>query len=335
MTATLPADAAPRSLDGPELGEQAANTLSAARDVCDAERVRRIRGTAARLLCVLLAVAAAGWLGVRVSDAAGVRLEAGPALETVDLARSVPQQGTYHVADAGGLLWSLQSPDAADPAEYAFTPGHDPGAGPGFGVRVQVLVAGEAVAEQTLFRALPESTRQLDIAQEGLAGSLFLPPQVAAATPAVMVIGGSEGGIPRTEAAAFAAVGYPSLAVGYFGEPGLPACLCSIPLEYFAHAVAWLRTQPGFASRPLVLWGASRGGEGALILASYQPSLFDAVVAVAPSAHINGAFGDGAVKAPSAWTMNGQPLTASRIPVAAIRVPVLLRDPGRQRARRR
>lgn len=332
--------------------------------------MRRTGGTTARLLCALLAVVAAGWLGARASDSAKVRLDAGPATEafdmpvhvavdglykgekvtvqgltrdasggqwkswarftagsgTLDLARSVPEAGTYHVADAAGLLWSLQSPNPLGSSAGNL------GAGDRFTVQVQALVGGRVVAEQTLTRSVPQPARQLIVATAGLHGSLYLPPNLAASpnTPAIVVIGGSEGGVPTSVAAGFEAAGYPSLALGYFGEPDLPRCLCSIPLEYFAHAVAWLRAQPGFADRPVVLWGASRGGEGALVLASYEPNLFDEVIAIAPSDQINGPVGYGADQASAAWTLNGQPLPAAPdpIPVSRIRVPVLLTAGG-------
>jgi dienelactone hydrolase len=330
--------------------------------------MRRTRGTTARLLSVLLAVVAAGWLGARASDSAALRLNAGPATEafvmpihvtvdglypgekvtvrglsrdssgalwtswasftaesgTLDLARSVPEAGTYQVADAGGLLWSLQPPATGSQVRHIGGPGN------GFTVQVQVLIGGEVVAEQTLTRSVLQPAQNLDVASTGFHGSLYLPPKPTASptTPAVVVIGGSEGGVPAPEAAGFAAAGYPSLALGYFGEPDLPRCLCSIPLEYFAHAVAWLRSQPGFADRPVVLWGASRGGEGALVLAAYEPKLFDEVIAVAPSYLINRPVGLGATQAPSAWTLNGQPLPEGPIPVAGIQVPVLLTAGG-------
>jgi hypothetical protein len=51
------------------------------------------------------------------------------------------------------------------------------------------------------------------------------------------------------------------------------------------------------------LIGGSRGAEGALLIASYEPYLFSAVVANSPS-----------------WMING--------PLAGIRVPVLLSDGG-------
>ena len=333
--------------------------------------MRRLCATTAPLLCALLAVVAAVWLGAQASDSAKVRLHAGPATEafdmpihvavdglykgekvtvqglsrdasggqwkswarftagsgTLDLARSVPEAGTYHVADAAGLLWSLQPP-----APLGSSPGNL-GVGDRFTtLQLQVLVGGRVVAEQALTRSVPQPTQNPTVATAGFHGSLYLPPNLAASpnTPAIVVIGGSEGGVPRPVAAGFEAAGYPSLALGYFGEPDLPSCLCSIPLEYFAHAVAWLRSQPGFADRPVVLWGASRGGEGALVLASYQPDLFDEVIAVAPSDQINGPFGPGADQASAAWTLNGQPLPAAPdpIPVSRIRVPVLLTAGG-------
>lgn len=327
--------------------------------------MRRTRATTARLLCLLLAVVAAGWLGVRAAASANVRLDAGPATEafdmpihltvdglhrgekvtvqatsldktgglwtswarftagstTLDLARSVPEAGTYHVADAGGLLWSLQPPAAGPSAPTT-------GDGSRVTLDVHVLIGGEVVARQTLTRSVPQPAQNLIVATAGFHGSLFLPPNAAPTAPAVVVIGGSEGGVPTSVAASFAAVGHPSLALGYFGEPDLPNCLCSIPLEYFVHAVAWLRSQPGFADRPVVLWGASRGGEGALVLASYEPALFEEVVAVSPSDQINGPYGRGATDADSAWTLNGRPLPEGAIPVAGIRVPVLLTAGG-------
>jgi dienelactone hydrolase len=77
--------------------------------------------------------------------------------------------------------------------------------------------------------------------------------------------------------------------------------------------------------RRVVLIGGSRGAEAALLIASYEPRLFDAIVADSPSAYINGAFGGTG----AAWTFHGKPLTTGTlIPVANIRVPVLLSDGG-------
>jgi dienelactone hydrolase len=66
--------------------------------------------------------------------------------------------------------------------------------------------------------------------------------------------------------------------------------------------------------------------EGALLIASYEPHLFAAVVASSPSSEINGAFGG---KPGAAWTFDSQALPPNTpIPVDRIRVPLLLGDGG-------
>src|SRR6266403_4388050 len=64
--------------------------------------------------------------------------------------------------------------------------------------------------------------------------------------------------------------------------PGLPRGLVNTPLEYFAKAVVWMRRQPGLGDGFLAMWGASRGGELALLLDSTFAEI-NAVVARAAS----------------------------------------------------
>lgn len=91
-------------------------------------------------------------------------------------------------------------------------------------------------------------------------------------------------------------------------------------------AARWLRAQPVAQGRPVILYGVSRGAEGALLIASYEPHLFNAVIASSPSSEINGAYGG---KPGPAWTFQGKPLpTETPIPVGQIRVPLLLGDGG-------
>jgi dienelactone hydrolase len=233
----------------------------------------------------------------------------------------VPVSGSYHVADAAGLLWSLHPAFASSPATEFYPPGH------GFSLRLQVLADGHVQAATTLLRQQSVMSSVQTVRSDGFASTLFASPTARPGAPAVVVIGGSGGGEDTLTGGALAQIGYPALALGYFKEPGLPRCLCDVPLEYFARAVAWLRAQPGVRGRPVVLYGASRGAEGALLIASYEPHLFDAVVANSPSHVVYGAFGgrEGA----AAWTFRGKPLvTGTIIPVANIRVPLLIGDGG-------
>jgi dienelactone hydrolase len=240
---------------------------------------------------------------------------------TLNLAAAVPVSGSYHVADAAGLLWSLHPTFTRNP-EVQFIMGDS-----GFTVRLQVLAGGQVKATATLARlwSFKIGLSVQTVSRDGIASTLFTPSKIASGAPAVVVIGGSQGGEDTLTAAALAMAGYPALALGYFKEPGLPQCLCAIPLEYFARAVHWLRAQPVAGGRRVVLIGGSRGAEAALLVASYEPHLFDAVVADSPSASIGGAFGGTG----AAWTFHGKPLTTgAAIPVANIRVPVLLGDGG-------
>jgi dienelactone hydrolase len=241
----------------------------------------------------------------------------------LDLATAVPVSGSYHVADAGGLLWSLRPAFTSNPdAQFieAYT---------GFTVTLQVLADSRVQAISTLRRADVAPTSTQTVRQDGFASTFFVPAKSRPGAPAIVVIGGSGGGEPTFQASALAASGYPALALGYFDEPGLPRCLCDIPLEYFARAVRWLRAQPVARGRPVILSGTSRGGEGALLIASYEPHLFDAVIASSPSAFDNGSYGPGSSPTVSAWRWHGKPLqTGTQIPVSRIRVPLLIGDGG-------
>jgi len=240
---------------------------------------------------------------------------------TLNLATAVPVAGSYHVADAGGLLWSLQ-PDFPSTAAAQFISDWT------CSVTVSVVADGGVQASMTLIRQGASPASAQTVARDGFASTLFVPHQTRPGAPAIVVIGGSEGGEDVLAVSALAADGYPVLALGYFGEPGLPQCLCGIPLEYFARAVTWLHAQPAARGRPVILIGTSRGAEGALLIASCEPHLFSAVVANSPSSMINGPFGIGSARAVAAWTFRGQPLSGGAIPVAGIRIPVLLSDGG-------
>lgn len=181
-------------------------------------------------------------------------------------------------------------------------------------------------AAATLRREILSPASTETVRRDGFASTLFLLPWPRPGAPAVVVIGGSGGGEDILTAQALAMTGYPALALGYFQEPGLPKCLCDIPLGYFARAVRWLRAQPIARGRPIDRYGVSRGAEAALLIASYEPRLFDAVIASSPSNLINPAYGGGPG---AAWTFRGKALpTDAIIPVGRMRVPLLVGDGG-------
>lgn len=76
---------------------------------------------------------------------------------------------------------------------------------------------------------------------------------------------------------------YMSLSLPYHREEGLPALPEEIPLEYFGKAFRWLKNQPQVNSNEIIVMGASRNAELALVLASYYPELVNGVIAYSPS----------------------------------------------------
>ena len=193
--------------------------------------------------------------------------------------------------------------------------------------RIDVVVrdGSDTLARGTLVRDVKPPdvrSRELTAARDGIAGVYFAPPHPRG--PAVLVLGGSEGGSAsaRPEAAQLAALGHPVLVLAYFRAPGLPQELERVPVETVFRGMAWLREQaPGL---PTALVGSSRGAELALIAASLRPSVARTVIALVPGAYI----------LPSAhgkatWTYRGRGLPEGvAIPVERIRGTVLVAGAG-------
>lgn len=142
----------------------------------------------------------------------------------------------------------------------------------------------------------------------GLVAKFYLP-KTSGKHPAVIVIGGSEGGIKGTDrwGEPLAERGYAVLPLAYFGAEKLPPQLEEIPLEYFKKAIDWLRANPAVDRKRIALVGASRGGEAALLIASTYPQI-KAVVAGVPS-HVvwqSLNFKEQTVK--SSWMLGGKPV---------------------------
>lgn len=123
----------------------------------------------------------------------------------------------------------------------------------------------------------------VQVREDGLIG-VWYPPAPGARRPAVLVVGGSEGGLAGAYylGAKLAAHGYAVFGPAYFGMPGLPDNLQDVPLEYFSKAIDWMRAQPGVDPERIGIWGSSKGGEAALLIATRHTEI-KAVVAGDPS----------------------------------------------------
>lgn len=193
----------------------------------------------------------------------------------IDPAKAAPVSGSYQGIDPTGLFWSMENTKErqTDPALFDTD---DQSV-----VRFFLRQGDETVAEHRLTlrkRAIGISSTEF---RDPVVGTLYVP-YGKGKLPAVIVLGGSEGGIPRDRAAVIASHGYVTLALAYFAADPLPRELERIPLEYVDKAIDWLRGQPAVNPERIGILGASKGAELALLAASRNPAV-GAVIALAPS----------------------------------------------------
>lgn len=207
---------------------------------------------------------------------------------------------------------------------------------------------GKAIATTSFTRRFIRTRPRIvraTVATNGFLGA-FYALRDATHRPAVLVFGGSEGGLgSRWEGDQLAAAGIPALELAYFHAPTLPDHLVNIPLEYFRTALEWLEKRPEVDANRTSVMSASYGTEAALLLGVHYPSLVHGVVALTPSGVVTcGIAGaqrqEGCLGAP--WTVHGKPLPYTKsfddpnptdvpravIPVERIKAPVFLSCAG-------
>lgn len=247
----------------------------------------------------------------------------------VDLSAQQPTSGTWDVPDAMGLVWSAQGRASYRPPISA--PER---------ILISTVVDNVEVSDEIVTRTiLPEDRAPRRINEDGIVADYYAH-GTEDRVPAVIVVGGSDGGIsPYTDllASMLAAHGYATLALAYFNIGTLPTKLSQIPLEYFGDAIAWLQEQPGIDPERIGIVGVSRGGELALLLGSKYAEI-KAVVSYVGSGYVYPEWaGSSSDPTVPAWTWEGMSvphlssfepseaeLREAEIPVEQINGPVLL-----------
>lgn len=211
------------------------------------------------------------------------------AVGKVDLATAVPLPGSsYEFADESGLFWSM-APEkrARHLLEQRPAPLSADSLAPGV-VRIEVEASGRIVSRgEVTLRGGAEDIVVRDVREPDVIG-VYARVRGASLQPAVIVLGGSEGGLftARWAAPILASHGYAALGLAYFrderdGSP-LPRNLENIPLETLEHARDWLAGQPGVDATRVAVVGVSKGAEMALLAATQFPWVA-AVGAFAPT----------------------------------------------------
>ena len=118
----------------------------------------------------------------------------------------------------------------------------------------------------------------------------------------LILLGGSEGGLPNYyDIDKLTGLGYPCFILGYFGTKNTPDRLEMIPMEYFEKEIKDLANRPELKGKKIVVWGGSKGGELALLLASRYKQIKGVIAAVPSSVVFQGLGG----KPVSSWSENG------------------------------
>jgi dienelactone hydrolase len=214
---------------------------------------------------------------------------------TVDTAMHPSRGGTYSGVDPFGLWWS------GPPLRQSTTPPLTLAT-----CHLRVEAGGQATEAVLERRWLGPGVTLTPVREPGVVG-VFARPAGDGPFPGVVAFTGSSGGMGAAESWApiLAAHGFATLAIAYFGAPGLPQALISIEVEVVERALGWLLGRTGVASKPIAVMGLSRGSELALLSATLLDHV-GAVVAFAPSGISWSGLGQvGPVDAP-AWTFRGQ-----------------------------
>ena len=159
------------------------------------------------------------------TDAVGVPWQASAVYRAdaggdVDLGTAAAISGSYHGVSGMGLIWSMRAL-RPDPVGAYLWNGQRP-----LTFTLAVSAHGTQLASARFTRAfspIPLTETMQSLRADGFVGQFWHPASTAARRPAVLVLGGSEGGLPGTLLPALlASNGYQALGVAYFGEPGLP-----------------------------------------------------------------------------------------------------------------
>ncbi|ABR50015.1 BAAT/Acyl-CoA thioester hydrolase-like protein [Alkaliphilus metalliredigens QYMF] len=156
------------------------------------------------------------------------------------------------------------------------------------------------------------------IVENPIVGKLFKPKEKNN-LPAIIIVGGSTGGLFWTEqmAALLSTKGYATLALNYFDvqNHNLPSELIEIQIEYFKKALDWLKAKPGVDKNNISMIGISKGSELSLLFGSYFPKSLTSIITYVPSSHVFEGISMREHQVKSSWTYKNHPIDFIQYPI--------------------
>jgi dienelactone hydrolase len=221
----------------------------------------------------------------------------------VDVSAQEPTDGSYDGVDPMGWLWSMtpQTPEADETTAFRSD-------GDETEIRLAAS-AGDADSEPDAPVTTTRPHRADGVTETAVdTGDLvgvYFEPAGSGPHPGALALHGS-GGSPATNVAELlASHGYATFAPQYFGDhDAIPDSLTNVPLEYFDGAVDWLTSKEAVEDAGVGVWGASRGGELALLLGAH----YDWTAAVVSRNGSSVAWNSGVERTTSSWSLDGEPL---------------------------
>ncbi|MBS4534279.1 acyl-CoA thioesterase/BAAT N-terminal domain-containing protein [Clostridium sp. D2Q-14] len=221
--------------------------------------------------------------------------------EKIDLNKTSPEKGSYTGCYSNGLLWSMKLKEKNTSLPSIFLKNsvrpHK--------VTFYLVLEDEIIDKKEIeINFINSNIKQINI-EKPVVGKLFTNEEKDT-LPAIIVVGGSTGGMFWTEqvAALLSTKGYSTFALNYFDSQNnkLPDELFEIQLEYFEKALSWLKKQPQIDKNNISMMGISKGGELSLVLGSYFSDKLTSIVSYVPSSHVFEGISMGKHPRKSSWT---------------------------------
>ena len=225
----------------------------------------------------------------------------------VDPAGHAPVEGDWQGADRFAFLWAMEVNSGDEPPE---------GVGP-YRVRLSADIDMDGGADLERWLEFKHDGFSEVDASELSTGAFLLTPDGEGPFPAIIMLGGSEGGdyAARTFGPGFAQRGYAVLGLPYYSPswggspqfPDLPQAFVDIPVDLVGAGRDWLAARGDVDADAIAVMGDSKGTEMALAAAAYLGG-FAAVAATVPTDVIWEGWGAGAEGERSSFSLNGEPL---------------------------